>query len=1077
MTRSHTRFRFLRKLFWLSALCLLLLPVIAVTLVYAKKEALLAELLQQANQGYKGLVVIEKTELSPFRKFPYVSVELTGVTLFETKSVDTTPIVRVKHAYFGFNLWRLLRSDYQVQKLKLEDGVFQIVQYENNEWNLLRALEPVTPEHEPSTGGSVTLDLSSIELKNITIKKTNVSSGILVEADIKEAAAAFKQTAEVVQLHTDGAFVLNVFRNSKPTYVYHKNLELHTDVLYHKQSQVIDFKETNVVLEGAAFDLQGKIDVDDEMNVDLHFSGKKPNFNLLIGFAPEALIPVLKSYDNRGQVYFDAYIKGKTANNQTPSINASFGCKDGYIKNKEANRVLDQLGFHCTFTNGAQRNAASSVFELKDFGARPEAGRFKARLKVTGFDSPEIDLQLDSDFDLDFLTKFFKLDDLSNLTGQVLLTMNFHDIIDLQRPEKALEKLNQAYFSKLTIKNLNFTSDSYHLPIRQLNVEASIKGEQLELSHCSLLLGENDLSVSGQISNIPAVLHQTAELIRADLHVQSSGIDLKTLVPPGKAEAPTDEVLSDVKFDLAFRGKANTFIASRSLPVGNYYLTNISTRLKHYQHSLKGLNGIFYINERDVVIKRLDGRLDASDFHLEGKIGHYDLWLADNRQGTTDIEFDLTSKELHFKDIFTYKGKNYVPEEYRNEDLKELKLHGRVALHYDSTLQAADFHLTELQAKLKLHPLRLHGFRGKAHLENGVITLSDIAGNLGNNDFLLNGTWYTGTSSAAHQLRVQSKRIHVNELITWNRPADTGKVNHDAGYNIFEEPFPNLSLQARINELVYDKYHLNNLVGRLSIRENHVVTLDQMQFVAAGGLVEVSGYFNGSNPAKIYLNPDIKLQRVDLDQLFFKFDNFGQDQLVSDHVHGLFTGRITGKILLHTDFTPIIQSSDLQMDVLIENGRLDHFAPIQAMSSYFGNKNLNRIHFDKLENRFTLKNGWLSFPNMTVNSSLGFLEITGSQSVDLQMDYYVRVPLKLVGRAAFNKLFNRNPKEISPDQEDELIIRDPRRRTRFVNIRITGRPEDFTISLQKNKNVKAGVAFSKSDDFLFDDIESEFEEQ
>lgn len=91
------------------------------------------------------------------------------------------------------------------------------------------------------------------------------------------------------------------------------------------------------------------------------------------------------------------------------------------------------------------------------------------------------------------------------------------------------------------------------------------------------------------------------------------------------------------------------------------------------------------------------------------------------------------------------------------------------------------------------------------------------------------------------------------------------------------------------------------------------------------------------------------------------------------------------------------------------------------------------------------------------------------------MDYFVRVPLKLVGKAAFSKLFNRKQKEIIPEQEDELIIKDPEKRTRFINIRMIGTPENYKISLQKNKDLKEGKVFKKSDDFLFNDLESEFE--
>lgn len=1068
--------RFIRFIFF-GLLALVMLFALASAVVYFKKDAIISKIIAHANKGYKGLVLIEKTDISPFKNFPYVSVKLQDLKVYETKSIDSLAIIDVKEAYLGFDFWRIIKNDLQIKKIALTDGFINIIQDENDEFNIVRAFEPLEEELDESTEPFV-IDLDNIHITNIDIKKENLLTKIMVEADVKDADASFEKTAKDIIFHLDGTFMLNVFNQGKPTYVYHKNLELHTDFAFNKASHVVDFKKSTVLIEGAEFDMIGSVDIDDDMRVDLIFSGKKPNFDMLIAFAPEDLIPTLKSYDNRGQVYFDAHIKGKTANNQTPAINANFGCKDGYIKDKDSKKVLDQLGFHCTFTNGEKRGASTSVFELKDFGARPEAGKFKANLTVKNFNSPEIDMRLDSDFDLEFLTKFLKLKDLRNLTGQVLLSMNFHDIIDLQQPEKALEKLNQAYFSKLEIKNLNFKSDSYHLPLKNLNVEASVTGQNLDLKSCSFMLGENDMTINGKVSNIPAVIHKASEMIQAELHIKSNKLNINQLMPKSDKSSSIDEVVSNLKFDLKFNGKANTFITSQSLPIGNYYLTNISAKLKNYHHQLDGLNGVFYINDRDVLIKRLDGKLDTSDFHFDGKIGHYDLWLSDNKTGDTDIDFDFTSKEIHFKDIFTYKGKNLMPEEYRNEDLKDLKLHGHVTLHYlNNNLKSTDFYLTELDAKLKMHPLKFNDFNGNVHLENDILKINDFSGHIGDNDFKLNGVYYLKETPNFHQLNFQAKRLNINEIITYNLPPANTKINHDAKPSIFAKPFPNLIFNTKINELTYEKFHLKNIVGQLKVKANHMVYLEKMQFQAANGLVDVSGYFNGSNPNKIYLNPDIKLQKVDLDKVLVKFDNFGQDQLISDNLHGFLTGRITGKILLHKDLTPMINDSDLQIDASIENGRLDNFAPMQAMSAYFGDKNLNRIKFDKLENRFMLKNGQLSFPNMTINSTLGYIEIAGSQTVDLNMDYYVRVPLKIVGKAAFNKLFKSKPKEISPEQEDELIIKDPEKRTRFINIRMLGTPDDYKISLQKKKEVKEGINFKKTDDFLFDDIESEFGEE
>ena len=361
-------------------------------------------------------------------------------------------------------------------------------------------------------------------------------------------------------------------------------------------------------------------------------------------------------------------------------------------------------------------------------------------------------------------------------------------------------------------------------------------------------------------------------------------------------------------------------------------------------------------------------------------------------------------------------------------------------------------------------------------LKNNLLKIHKFAGYLGENDFKLTGKYYLNNNNTFSNINFLSQRLNINEIISYNPPITEGKIDHDAGYNILAEPFPNLNISAKISDLRFNKYHLTNLTANVNVKKNHFVYLNKLQFNAANGLIDMSGYFNGSNPKHIYLNPDIKIQKVNLDEVLFKFDNFGQDVLISENLHGITSGRIKGKIWLHTDFTPSIEDSDLTIDVSIENGRLDNFAPMQAMSTYFGDKNLNRIKFDKLENRLTLKNGKLSIPNMLINSSLGYMEIAGNQDLDLNMDYYLRIPLKLVGKASFNKLFKTKLEEISPEQEDELIIKDPEKRTRFVNVRLLGTPEKYDINLQKNKELKAGVRFDKTEDFLFKTIESEFEE-
>ena len=91
---------------------------------------------------------------------------------------------------------------------------------------------------------------------------------------------------------------------------------------------------------------------------------------------------------------------------------------------------------------------------------------------------------------------------------------------------------------------------------------------------------------------------------------------------------------------------------------------------------------------------------------------------------------------------------------------------------------------------------------------------------------------------------------------------------------------------------------------------------------------------------------------------------------------------------------------------------------MQAMAAYVKDKNLRLIRFDTLRNKLTLANGVLDIPAMNINSSLGYIQVSGKQSLDLSMEYNVRVPMKMVARVAFTSLFNRKPEEVDIDQVD-----------------------------------------------------------
>lgn len=1038
-----------------------LLPVLLFAsvsaVVYYKQDALVQQLLETVNQDFVGRIAVADSHLSPFANFPYISIDLDHVALYETKS-DTVPVLAVADVYLGFDIWSVLRGTPDVKSIRVSEGTVKIVQHTDGTFNLERAFATTREEPVEDVAEAFHIHLKSIELDRVDVLKIREADTLIVEAFVERARGTFTSDADVIHASLKSNFTLNIMAGPDTTFVRQKHLALNTALDFQKNTQLLTVLPSEVMLENALFEMKGTVDVDDDANMDIAFDGEKTDFDLLMAFAPTELMPTLKRYDNAGKIFFHARLRGKALHGHVPHITADFGCEDAFFSNTLSQRKLNDLFFKGHFTNGEQRNPTTMEFSLLDISAKPEAGLFKGYIKVKNFEAPEIDMQVKSQFDLDFLADFLNVTDLQDLKGSVSLTMNFHDIVDLDNPEKSIERLNESYATELSVKGLAFRSPNFHLPVKRIDIEAHMDGHKAVIDTLYMKIGESDVRIRATVSDLPAILHHTAEPVIADMDIQSSRLDILELTSGDTAQRkPFNEVVKDLTTRLRFKGSAKAFTESPYLPVGEFFVDDFYAKLQNYPHTLHDFHADVYIEKEDFRIIDFTGILDESDFHFSGRLKHYDLWMTEQPLGDTHIEFDLTSRLLQLDDLFAYGGENYVPEDYRHEEFRDAKLKGRTDLHFNQGLRSVDLYIDQLEGRMNVHPLKLEKFKGRLHYEEGHLQVNDLTGTLGKSSVAIQAQYYVGADPQQRKkdnfFSLKAPRLDFDELFNY-QPAPTASgtpASHDSVFNIYSLPFTHMTFSVDIDHLNYHRYLLRDFHARLRTTPDHYLYVDTLSLRAAGGDIRLNGYFNGSDPKKIYFSPTMNLRGVDLDQLLFKFENFGQDHMVSENLHGKLTAAITGKVHVHTDLVPILDDSELHMDVQVVGGRLENYSALEVLSDYFADKNLKRVLFDTLRNRLDLKDGTLSIPAMTINSTLGFIEIAGKQDLQMNMEYYVRVPWKLVTQAASQKLFGKKTEEVDPEQVDAIQYRDQSRNARFLNLKITGKGSDFSVSLGKKR--------------------------
>lgn len=1061
--------RLLKFFAWLMLIPIFLVIVI-IALVYYNQDSLVQKGLVTVNESFAGCIKLKDSHISPFHDFPNISIDLEDVEVYESKTTNTKPIAHLKDVYLDFDVMKIIEGKYRINMLEIIGGEMRIIQDTTGKLNLMNAFESVGPVDTTGSNEVFKLGLKKIKIKDLDVKYVDETQKKTFDTYLDDINASFRTGTKRLRSSVDGTFHMTYLNNKDTSFIKNKKFDIDAAIVFDKKREILDIKPSTLLLEGVSFAMKGFMIFKGNPYMNLQFNGEKSDFNMLFAFLPSDLAGYMQKYKNAGSLYFDASIKGIVGNDRQPEIRADFGCKNGYFTNIKSKKTLDQLSFRGYFTNGEKRNPSTFEVGLVDVYAFPEQGEVMANVVVRNFEDPNVNMDVSTDFDLQFLAKFLQLQQLQNLSGQVSLKVHYDELVDVNATSKTFAKLKQGIDSELKIRNLIFKMPKYPHTIKNLNLDAYMKEKNVYVENCSVNVGSSDLKLNVGITNLPAIFHKEGTPLDLHIVVSSKKLDFKELTTFDTTKLkPIDEAITGFQGVFTFKTRAKNFTdTTMALPHGEFYIDKLCGQLKHYARRLEDLKADVVINESSLKLLALKGKLGGkkgkSYLDIKGELKNYPMWFKKNIKGSSEIVFDIACDTLKFGRTFVYKNVDYIPDAYRRETLSGLKLKGNCKMVYDSVFKSMELVIEDGGVKSKIHPMKLENLAGTVKLSDNRIRLKKMTGKLGKNEFTISLGYFLGSNfdeaKKNNRFTLRAKYLNLDELLNYDmskvarkkKAGDSTKVvvsSHDTIFNVFSLPFSNMKIKLDVKELLYQKIHLHNVVGRMRMQKNHYFYIDTLSMDAADGHIEIDGYFNGSDKSKIYFAPNIKLQDVDLAKLMLKFDNFGQEYLVSNNISGHLTGKLNGKVRMHTDLMPIMDESEITMKTSLTNGALKNYAPMQLMKDYFKDKNLNNILFDTLQNTFEIKKGVMYIPSMNINSSLGFIEVSGKQAFTSDMDYNIKVPMKMVTDVGFKYLFGKKREEVDSTQVDGIVYRDKDKKVKFVNINIKGNSEDFKISLGK----------------------------
>ncbi len=334
--------------------------------------------------------------------------------------------------------------------------------------------------------------------------------------------------------------------------------------------------------------------------------------------------------------------------------------------------------------------------------------------------------------------------------------------------------------------------------------------------------------------------------------------------------------------------------------------------------------------------------------------------------------------------------------------------------------------LEDVSLIFRKNGLPLHQLNGSVHIDNDFWE-PVLSGFFGDSDFRITGSGLNLISFLMHrdETLVASASLRTRYLDLQEILDNFARKDPDHEPSIHFPRQLNLKLDFVIDEFKKDRFEAGNVRG-VATYEAPFFRADSLTMQTMEGTLRGDYEMAQNTVGDISLNVDAHLANLNITQLFYSFNDFGQEQVTHEHLKGTISGNCLFSAEFDSTFSIRKESILSENNVTIRNGELNGFSPIMALSRFIDVEELENIQFETLENNVLIKDKQVIIPAMDIHTNALNLSASGTHGFNNHYDY--RLKLKL-SELLYNKAKRARSSEftVAEDASDT--------RTLFLKVR------------------------------------------
>ena len=457
-------------------------------------------LLNIANNQLNAHLEIEDLRLNFFSNFPDATLSLNDISITGINNFKGDTLAQAKSINATINLLKLLRGNYEIDHLRIDNMVINAKVLPRGEanWNIVK--DDSTKARTIKEDNPFELQLNEISLKNCNIiydDQISQNKIILygwsgnISGDLKGDETTVKTNSTINEVS---------FLSKNIPYLNKLKLIANISFFADLKNMKFTLTKSELQLNEIKTNINGSIALfgKDGIEFDLGLTAPNAEFKNLLSILPRIYTKDFDHIKASGTVSFDGYIKGLMQGEKYPAFNIKLMVEDGMFQYLSLPQSVSNININILADNKGG-SLDSTIIEISRLNFKVGNNPFKSNLLIkTPISDMSLKAHMDGTIDLGVIKDVYPLEENIELSGKIISDLNISTRMSYIEKDEYEKVETSGHFN---IENITIKPDKQPA-IQVKEAHINLDHQLINISSFHLNIGNNDLMITGRLENL-----------------------------------------------------------------------------------------------------------------------------------------------------------------------------------------------------------------------------------------------------------------------------------------------------------------------------------------------------------------------------------------------------------------------------------------------------------------------------------------------------------------------------------------------------------------------------------------------